>query len=725
MKQVVQNLKSGQTEIIDVPIPSIKKRHILIRTAASLVSAGTERNLVEFAQKSLVGKARSRPELMKQVLEKARREGLITTMQSAFNRLDQPLALGYSSAGTVLEIGADVRDFQPGDRVVCAGGGYAVHAEYGLVPINLTAHLPDEVSFEEGAFSTIGAIALNGFRLAKPQLGERIAIIGLGLLGLITAQLADSAGCNVVGMDINPSRLRFAKKIGINALSKKQLIEQYQSLTKGIGFDHVLICADTPSNDTVTLAAQIARDRGHIISLGVVGLDLPRKPFFEKELFFQVSRSSGPGRYDHHYEEEGNDYPIGYVRWTEGRNLAAFVEQIRERKININPLITHTFEISQAIKAYELVTGKIKEDYLGILLKYPQSEVTHPKLLPITAYTDPNLSNNDAIRLGVIGAGNYANAVFIPAIRSIPNISFVAIASSTGLNAQNSARKFGFKIATASEKEIISNPQINTIAVLTRHDSHANLTIKSLRSGKNVYCEKPLALKSEDLKKIEKELIKKNHSHLMVGFNRRFAPFSIKLKEFFKDRSEPVYINYRVNAGYLPPSHWLHQSMIGGGRLIGEACHFIDLVSYLIGKPAVEVNVIGLPDTGKYSQDNFLITMQFQDGSIGSVSYLANGNKNYSKEYLEVFCAGKIGVINDFRSIELTDDQKRKKISSHLRQDKGHRSAFSAFVSSISNDDQDPIQYTDLIHSSYTSLACDYSLKTHQKVNISEFISGV
>ena len=365
MKQVVQNLKNGTTEILEVPIPKIRSGCILVRTAASLVSAGTERNLVDFAEKSLVGKARSRPDLMKQVVEKARREGVLTTLEAAFNRLDQPLALGYSSSGTVIQIGNGVTNYKIGDRVVCSGGGHAMHAEFALIPENLAAHLPENVDFESGAFATLGAIALNGLRLAGPQVGEKVAVIGLGLLGLVTAQVAAAAGCEVFGVDISPARVKFAKDLGIAAGTNRRALEQYQSFTQGRGFDHVLICADTPSDDTVELAGIMARDRGHVVSLGVVGLNLPRKLYYEKELFFQVSRSSGPGRYDLDYEEKGVDYPLGYVRWTEGRNLETFVDLISKGKVNVKPLITHRFEIQGCKKSLRPDHGKNQGSLFG------------------------------------------------------------------------------------------------------------------------------------------------------------------------------------------------------------------------------------------------------------------------------------------------------------------------------------------------------------------------
>lgn len=723
MKQVFQNLKNGHTEVLEVPTPKIKTGYFLVQTAASLVSAGTERNLVAFAEKSLVGKAQSRPDLVKQVLEKARREGLLTTIEAAFNRLDDPLALGYSSAGTVIAIGNGISNFKPGDRVVCTGGGHAVHAEYALVPENLAAIMPDSVDFESGAFSTLGAIALNGFRLATPQVGDTVAIIGLGLLGLIAAQVAVAAGCDVVGMDINAQRVNFANSIGIPSNTNQIALSQYLAKTRGHGFDHVLICADTPSDETVEVAGIIARDRGHVVSLGVVGLNLPRKIYYEKELFFQVSRSAGPGRYDPKYEEKGEDYPVGYVRWTEGRNLQAFVDLLSKGSISVKSLITHRFAIEEANKAYDLITGKTKEAYLGILLTYSNSQSKASNLIPISTEKPQRLQSSDTIKLGVLGAGNYAGAVFLPTVNKTDKLSLVGITSPGGASAQNLGRKFGFQFATSDEMEIISNSTINTIAVLSRHDSHAELSAQSLKAGKHVYCEKPLAIDKSGLKLIKEELSKKNHPYLMVGFNRRFSPFGKKIKSFYEDRAEPMFIHYRVNAGFLPRKHWLHDPETGGGRLIGEGCHFIDFLCFLTGEIPEKVQVTCLPDIGKYHQDNLFILITFPDGSLGTINYLSNGNRNFGKEYIEVFCGGKIGILDDFRTLTLSDGHSKKSIRSRMRQDKGHSAAWAAFTNAIKTGSREPISYNEIIQVSYATLTYQESLNTRKPVTLSEFIT--
>jgi predicted dehydrogenase/threonine dehydrogenase-like Zn-dependent dehydrogenase len=716
MKQVLQNLKTGITEISEVPLPQVQPKTALVQTSVSLVSAGTERMLVDFAQKNLLEKARSRPDMVKQVLEKARRDGAVSSIKAAFNRLDQPMSLGYSSSGTIVACGEGLLGFKPGDRVVCAGGGHAIHADYAVVPQNLLAHLPDEVDFESGAFSTLGAIAMNGIRLARLQLGEKVAVIGLGLLGLITAKLAAAAGCSILGIDTNEARVRFARKVGLTTSSRSNAGRAASAFTLGRGFDAVLICADTPSSDTVALAGEIARDRAHVISLGVVGIDLPRKPYYEKELFFQVSRSSGPGRYDEKYEEKGIDYPLGYVRWTEGRNLEAFVQLVAAGKLDVKDLITHRFPIEKASKAYELITGKTNESFLGVLITYAPDKESRKTRIPIEGEKTTPIQN---LVVGVLGAGNYANAVFLPTITSVGGCQLKTIVSATGTSAAFSARKFHFQFASSSEADILDDRAINTVVILSRHDQHARQTINALRSNKNVYCEKPLAITEKELNNVEKELVQKSHPLLMVGFNRRFSPFGIELKKFLMDRNEPLYAHYRINAGALPLSHWQHDLQTGGGRIVGEGCHFIDFITILVGEPPVSILSQALPDQGKFNHDNVLITCRFRDGSIGSIAYLANGEKSFPKEYLEVFCGGKIGILDDFKSLTLAVGGKLTTLHSGLSQDKGHRGAWQAFLEAIHKGNQPPIPYEQIIGVSKAAIAARESLNTGTEIRIS------
>jgi len=709
MKQVLQNLKNGETIVMDVPTPAPQGGEALVRTAASLVSAGTERMLVSFAEKSLVGKARSRPDLARQMIDKARREGLLSTLEAAFNRLDQPMPLGYSSAGTIAALGAGLTGFKVGQRVACAGGGYAVHAEYACVPQNLLARLPDEIDFESAAFTTLGAISLHGFRLAEARLGERVAVIGLGLLGLLAIQIVKAAGCQALGVDLDPARVALAQTLGAPAVLRQQALEAMPSFTRGRGCDAVLICADTNANDPVELAGAIARDRARVVAVGAVGMELPRKVYYEKELTFLNSRSYGPGRYDPQYEEGGVDYPIGYVRWTEGRNLEAFVDLLAQKQVEVKPLITQRFPIDEAAQAYELITGKTNEPFLGVLLTYPGAETPDSRNVREMAVEQPVVQagkspksgseheNSETIRLGVLGAGNFALAVMLPALRSIPAVEPVGVVSASGMNAKHAANRFGFSYAAANPERILDDPTINTVAVLTRHNLHARQVIAALDAGKHVFCEKPLALNLNELDAVQAALERAQElpppKMLMVGFNRRFAPLAVRMKDFLENRHEPLYVHYRVNAGFLPFNHWTQDPEQGGGRIIGEGCHFIDFLCFLTGALPVSVSAHGLPDDGRYHEDNVVMSFVFPDGSLGLVSYLSNGDKAFPKERVEAFTGGRVAALEDFRSLELVTSGKRKVFRSRLVQDKGHRAEWEAFARAIKSGGPPPIPY--------------------------------
>jgi predicted dehydrogenase len=726
MKQLLENMRDGKTVVEEVPIPTVHAGAALVRTAASLVSAGTERMVVEFAEKSLMGKARSRPDLTRQVLEKARREGLITTVQSAFNRLDQPIALGYSSAGTIVALGPDMPGLKVGQRVACAGGGYAVHAEYAVVPRNLLTVLPKSVDFESAAFATLGAIAMHGFRLAQPQVGERVAVIGLGLLGYLAAQIATAAGCSVFGVDIDPRRVALAGSLGIRAIARANAVEGGAAFTSDHGFDVILICADTASNDPIELAATLARDRARIVATGAVGLNIPRKPYYEKELSFINSRSYGPGRYDASYEEDGHDYPAGYVRWTEGRNLEAVIELMGRGKLKVEPLITHRFTIEEAAQAYRVITGKKKVPFLGVLLTYPEAgDEPHADRGPSKIRTPmPDLRHKapytgikgTEIRLGVIGAGNFANARLLPAIKKVKDIRLTGIASAGGLHAQHTAKKFGFAYATASADEIINDPDSTTVAILTRHDTHAELVVQALRAGKNVFVEKPLATTNDQLLLISKQLGKASNGLLTVGFNRRFAPLAQRLAEFYESRAEAMHVHYRVNAGYIPANHWTQDPKTGGGRIIGEGCHFVDFITLLVGSAPVCVSAQALPDSGKYREDNVSMTFTFPDGSIGVVDYLANGNKSLPKERIEVFCGGKVAVLDDFRKLQTVAEGKKKE--ERAAQDKGWKEEWVAFTKAIQEGGEPPIPYEHLVGVTKATFAVVQSIRQREAVQI-------
>lgn len=710
MKQLLQNIKTGKASIEEVPIPTPRAGQALVKVAASLVSAGTERMVIEFAEKSLIGKARSRPDLVRQLLDKARREGLLNTAQAAFNRLDQPMALGYSSAGTIVKLGKGMQGFKVGQRVACAGGGYAVHAEYNVAPRSLITPLPKNVDFETAAFTTLGAIALHGFRLAEPQIGETVAVIGMGLLGLLAAQIASAAGCKVLGMDLDPARLALASSLGLEAVSRAQAVDSAQAFTQSRGFDIVLICADTPSNDPVELAGVIARDRARVVATGAVGLTIPRKVYYEKEISFINSRSYGPGRYDSNYEENGQDYPLGYVRWTEGRNFEAVVELMASGKLKVKPLISHRFSIEEGVKAYDVITGKKKGPFLGVVLTYPEGKRKEETkvVFPLSSF-----KGSDTVKLGVLGAGLFANSVLLPAIKRAGGIELIGIASSGGLHAQHAGKKFGFKYAASNDDEILNDPNINTVAILTRHDSHAELIVKALKAGKHVFVEKPLAINSDQLSVIGKQLRITDHCLLIAGFNRRFAPLANSLNSLVSSLKEPKYIHYRINAGFIPPSHWTQDEKTGGGRIIGEACHFIDFITFLVGAPPVSVTAHALPDGGKYREDNVSMTFTFPDGSIGVVDYLANGDKSFPKERVEVFCGGMVAVLDDFVSLQVVRDGKRKVESG--AQDKGWVNEWKVFVKAIREGDEPPIPYQQLIGVTKAAFAAAESLRNDSK----------
>ncbi len=718
MKQLLQNMKTGETHIADVPVPRPSQGTALVRTVASLVSTGTERMVIEFAKQGLLGKAKSRPDLVRDVLNKARQEGLLTTIEAAMNKLDQPMALGYSSAGTIVQTGPGLSGFRAGNRVACAGGGYAVHAEFAAVPQNLMAHIPDDVSFEQAAFTTIGAVAMQGFRLADVQVGAQIAVIGLGLLGLLTVGIASAAGCQVLGVDLDPGRVALASQMGAHvAVPRSDAVEAALAFSHGRGVDAVLICADSTSNDPLELAGEIARDRAKVIAVGAISLEVPRKSFYEKELDLVVSRSYGPGRYDKNYEEKAMDYPIGYVRWTETRNMEAFLNLLAQGKLDVNPIITHRIPIGEGQKAYELITSK--EPFLGVLLTYEEVGIPSDNRIINRMAPSVQVKPGDILALGVLGAGNYARSTFLPVVQKVGGIAPVGIVSASGATAQHAAQRHGFGFATSDAETLLKDPAINLMAILTRHNLHTPQILAAFEAGKHVYCEKPLAINHNQLEEIRAALQIENQPTLMVGFNRRFAPLAKALKSFVQNRQVPLFAHYRVNANRLPEDHWLIDPEIGGGRIIGESCHFIDFLIFLVGENPVEVTTHGLPDQGIYSEDNVVMNFRFPDGSLGVVSYLANGDKAYPKEYVEVFCGGKVAALHDWRKLEMVEKGHRKVKRNLLRQDKGHSNAWKAFLNALQGRKDPPIPYEQIIGVTLASFAALESLRDSKPVQIS------
>ncbi len=652
MKQILQNNKTGRMAVADVPAPIAQRGRVLVRAAASLISAGTEKMAVDEGKKSLLERARERPELVRQVIEKAKNEGVIKTINAVRSKLGSSTALGYSAAGLVLDVGEDVTEFRAGERVACAGAGYASHAEVLSVPKNLCVRLPDEVSFEDGAFGTLGAIALQGVRLAEPTLGEAVVVIGLGLLGQITVQLLKANGCRVFGVDLDPAKVELARELGADAaaVSDDEVRRAVAEWSRGRGADAVLITAATPSNQPVELAGEISRVKGRVVAVGMVGMDVPRNLYFKRELSLTVSMSYGPGRYDPEYEERGHDYPFAYVRWTENRNIEAFLDLVAAGRVNVGRLITHRFSIEEGERAYQLIGGETKESYLGIVLQYDTERELERRIEVKSSVKASTAARASAVRVGMIGAGVYAQAMLLPNFKSA-GADFRAIATAGGVTARDLAEKYGFDYCASDSDEILNDPEVNLVVVATRHNLHAELARKALLAGKHVFVEKPLALNEEELEGVLDAGLN-SAGRLTVGFNRRFSPLARAAREFFAGRQSPLSISYRVNAGRIPKSHWLQDPVEGGGRIVGEVCHFVDLMHFLTNSRVTRVYAESVAGRNQEAvdEDNVFVTLRFADGSNGSIAYLSEGDKAMPKERVEIFGGGKSFVLDDFRN---------------------------------------------------------------------------
>ncbi len=740
MKQVLQHARTGEITVEEVPPPQLLPGCVLVRIAASVVSAGTERASAEFARKSLLQKAQARPDLVREVISKVRRDGIFSAIEAVRSRLDQPQSPGYSSAGTVIAVGEGVTDLQPCDRVACAGAGFALHAEIACVPRLLVARIPprpagDEVPFDEAAFATLGAVALHGIRNAEAKLGDLVAVIGLGLLGQLTVQLLKAAGCRVLGMDLDPVRADLAQRMGADGAAS--LAAAFRDLctetSRGAGVDSVLITAETSSSDPVNLAGAIARDRAIVVAVGTVGMDIERKAYYEKELDFRVSRSYGPGRYDAAYEQKGRDYPIGYVRWTETRNMEAFVQLLGDRKVDVGALITHRFPIEGAQSAYGLITGKSREPFLGVVIQYSATadDLRTLAVVPARAEAAPRSQGASAagVSVGLLGAGVFAAGTLIPAMKASRNTTLVSVCAANGSHAQYVERKFGFRNCTTDEAQLINDPAINAVVIATRHHLHAKQVLAALAPGKHVFCEKPLCLSEEELCSITTAYLgipPHERPTLMVGFNRRFAPMATRMKSFLAPISEPLALHYRINAGYLPPDHWVNDREQGGGRILGEVCHFVDLLMFLAASPILEVEARPVGNSGRYSGDNVLVVLRFANGSEGTISYLANGDRAFSKERIEVFGGGSAAVLEDYRRLELVRDGRKEILHSRWRQDKGHRGEWAAFVQAVKNQNSLPISFEELVCSTLATLRIDESVATGKRLAVSgaAFLKG-
>ena len=713
MKQVIQDFKTGDLFIDDVPIPSISSGFVLVRNHYSLISAGTERSTVSTGKASLLGKARQRPDLVKQVLDTFKKEGFAETFKRVRTKLQTFKELGYSSAGTVLMSMDTNGAFKPGDRVTCGGGGYASHAGIVSVPQNLVVRLPDSVPLDYAAFATLGSIAMQGVRQANPRLGDFVCVIGLGLLGQITAQILRANGCQVFGIDTSAIVVDLGKKISCHTAMTREdsrLDAEIDFFTEGHGFDSVIITAAAQSNDPVELSTAILRQKGIMVIVGAVPMNIPREPhFYKKELELKISCSYGPGRYDHTYEEEGHDYPYGYVRWTENRNMTAFVKLLENKSVDVNPLITHVFDIEQAEKAYDIVTGKVQERYIAILLKYPDTEEKQKEKV-----SQLSVSPEHAIGIGFIGAGSFAQKFLIP--YSAASGTLLSVVTSRGISAKSIGEKFKFYSFSTDAQDVFSNKAINAVFIATRHNTHADLTVAALEAEKNVFVEKPLAIREEDLYRIAEVCRRQSACRLMVGFNRRFAPLARQAKELFNGLSEPLLINYRINAGFIPNSHWI-QTNEGGGRILGEVCHFVDLLQFFTGSNPEKVfaECISSANTKMKNQDNIAITIRFNNGSVGVITYLACGDNLLSKERIEIFSGGKSLIINDFRTGELYANgtcQKNKKPG------KGHKEEVEHFIKSIRDGLPSPISSESIFYTTATTFRVIDSLQTGLPQNV-------
>jgi predicted dehydrogenase/threonine dehydrogenase-like Zn-dependent dehydrogenase len=704
MKQVQQNLRSGATTVVELPCPQPRPGHLLIRSRLSLISSGTERSVVSFGQAGLIGKARAQPERVRMVLGKMRTDGVLATWEAVRSKLDQPLPLGYCNVGTVVAVGAGVSGFSVGDRVVSNGN----HAEVVLVPKHLVAHIPDTVRDVDAVYAVLGAIALQGLRLADPTLGEVFAVFGLGLVGQMAVQLLKAQGCRVLAIDPDPERLRLAAQAGAETVALSTGADPLavsQAMTDGRGLDGVLLTASTTSSEPVHQAAQMCRKRGRIVLVGVTGLELMRSDFYEKELRFQVSCSYGPGRYDPEYEVRGHDYPIGFVRWTEQRNLEAVLALMAEGRIQSEPLISHCFPIEDAEAAYRVVLGS--EPSLGILLDYgePTTKSEAELRAGTVAMAAPSGCAPGGVVVGLIGAGAYATRMLLPGLRA-SGATIHTVASRNGWSGTHASRLFRARYSTTDSAGVLANPELNAVVIATRHDSHADLVCGALRARKHVFVEKPLAIAAEQLAQVQKAYCETRESPapplLMVGFNRRFAPQVVRIKSLIESLPEPKAFILTVNAGALPPGHWTQNPEEGGGRIVGEGCHFIDLLRFLAGAPVIGVQTTTLGKVG-HGADKVTFVLRFGEGSMGTVHYLANGHAALSKERLEVFCAGRVLALDNFRTLRGYGWPVFRRMRS-WRQDKGNHACIGAFVAAVRQGRPSPIPADELFEVTRISL---------------------
>ena len=705
MKQIIQDLKSGETILEDVPVPQVKSGSVLIKTTRSLVSLGTERMLVEFGKANLIDKARQQPDRVKQVLDKFKTDGIMPTLEAVFNKLGQPLPLGYCNVGRVVAVGKGVTEFVVGDRVASNGN----HAEYVCVPKNLVAKIPDNVSDDEATFTVIGSIGLQGVRLLNPQLGETIVVVGLGLIGLIVAQLLKFNGCKVIGVEFDQHKVDLARSKGIDAINPLKGIDPVQYVeqeTNGIGADGVIITASSKSDDIIHQACEMSRKRGRIILVGVIGLNMRRDDFYKKELSFQVSCSYGPGRYDDEYENKGHDYPLAYVRWTEKRNFETVLHSISSGGLDVKSLISEVVDLSD----FNVIYGDMRKGAIASILKYPDEDTIER----VVTVCDNRKFGSDAKKIGIIGAGNYASSMIVPClVKASAPIKYIA--SAQGLSAKILAKKAGAELATSDYYEILKDKETGLVIITTRHNLHANMVVEALNANKSVFVEKPLCLNHSELEQIISAYNSANKGvTLTVGFNRRFSPFAVKLKQFVGDT--PKNIIATMNAGFIPKEMWVHDMEIGGGRIIGEACHFIDLCSYIAGSKVVAVCMNAMGTNPEENTDNASILLKYENGTNAVINYFANGSKSYAKERVEVFSQDRVFILDNWRKLVGYGVKGFSKMSGTM--DKGQKNQFALLNDRLQNGGEPLIPFDSIINTTKACLAAIQSLKEDKWISV-------
>lgn len=708
MKQIFQSLRDGTVALEEVPAPALRSGGVLVRNRYSLISAGTERQSIETGKKSLLGKAKERPDLVRQVIDKARREGLGPTYRAVVGRLEQPSPLGYSCAGVVLEAGDGAGDLSPGTPVACAGAGYASHAEFVFVPKNLCVPLPEGMSLRDGAFVTLGAISLQGVRRLEPTLGEWVVVVGLGLLGQLAVSLLRAHGCRVIGVDLDPGKVALARERGADAavVRSEDVAALVASRTGGVGADGVVITASANSNDPTELAIELARMRGRVVVVGAVTMDVPRRAFYDKELDLRISRSYGPGRYDPEYEERGHDYPIGWVRWTEKRNMEAFLALVADGRLDLASLVSHTFPIARGEEAYALLTSGASP--MAVLLEYPEDDRSPSRVVTIKKAKG---ERRDRPGIALIGAGNFAASVLAPAIAACRDVERVGIAAATGTKAVPLAKRFGFAVASTDYKALLDDGRVHAAVIATRHAQHPEMVIESLARGRDVFVEKPLAIDDEGLDRIV-EAAAARGGRVMVGFNRRFAPMALAMRDHLRGSGRLTML-YRVNAGSLPAGSWIEDPAEGGGRVVGEVCHFVDFLQFLSDARPIEVHAWSAGG----ERGSVTIALRFSDGSTGTIVYATDGDPSLPKERCEVFGGGKAAVLDDFRALTLHAGRRASRTKS-LGQDKGHRAELDAFFEAVRSGGPMPIPLESSVLTTRVTFAIHHALETGLPVPI-------